>query len=149
MNPYRNTFSRSMTYKESLAIVPNNSPISPSPSKSVLGNIHNYIKSLTYMTDKYHSDMKTINYNISDMLQNLTAINSKTYKHEEKIKEILYKLSNYEDRLKKLSIKDTQIQPFSLHIKKRIDTSYKTDKNEEKSHKLHPKSQLMKTALTN
>ena len=56
---------------------------------------------------------------------------SKTDKHEERFTKISSKLSNYEDRLKKLSIKDTKIQPLSLQIKKLTDTSSNTDKHEE------------------
>ena len=92
--------------------------------------IHNYIKALTDMTNKHQSEIKTTKDNISDILQNLTATNSKTDNHEEKFIDISSKLSKYEDRLKKLSIKDTHIQTLYLQITKLIDTSPKTDKNE-------------------
>ena len=48
------------------------------------------------MTDKHHSEMKIKNENISTMLQNLTAKNTKTEKHEEQLTDISSKLSNYE-----------------------------------------------------
>ena len=135
MTPSSNTSSSSMTYKESLPIVPTTSPTSHSLSNSALEKNHNDIKALTDITDKYHSDMKTMNYNITthhsdmktmnenidDMLQNLATTNSKTDKYEEQLTEISSKLSKYEDRLEKLGIKDTQIQPLSLHITKLID----------------------------
>ena len=64
----RNTLSRSKIYKESLAIVPNTSPTSPSLSKYDIDNIKNDIKDMTAMTDKHHSDMKNLNEHISAML---------------------------------------------------------------------------------
>ena len=70
-------------------------------------NIHNGIKALTDMTNKHQSEIKTMNDNISAMLQNLTAANSKTYKHKEKFTEMSSKISKYEDLLEKLVIKDT------------------------------------------
>ena len=78
MTPSKNTRPSPMAYKESLAIAPTTYPPSPSLSKYFLDNIHNYIKTLTGMTDKHHSDMKTMNDNISDIFQNLTAEKSKT-----------------------------------------------------------------------
>ena len=81
------------------------------------------------MNDKHNYDMKTMNDNISDMLQNSTDTSSKADKHEEQITEVSSKLSKYEDRLKKLSIKDTHIQPLSLQITKIIDISSMTDKH--------------------
>ena len=84
------------------------------------------------MTGKHHSDMKTLNDQISDMLTKLTDTSSKTDNQEEKLTDISSKLSNYEDHIEKLSIKETQIQPLSLHI---------TD--------FFPNCQLMKTVLTN
>ena len=74
MSPSSNTRSRSKTYKETLGIVPTTSPTSSSISKSYLYNIHNYIKA---MTGKHHSDMKTLNDQISDMLTKLTDTTSK------------------------------------------------------------------------
>ena len=65
------------------------------------------------------------------MIKKLTNTSFKTDKNEEQLTEISSKLSNYKDSLKKLSFKDTQIQPFSLHTKKLTDTSSKTDKREE------------------
>ena len=70
------------------------------------------------MTDKHHSDMKTLNEHISAILKNLTDTSFKTDKHEEQLTDISSKLSKYEDRLNKMSIKETQIQPLSLHITK-------------------------------
>ena len=79
------------------------------------------------MTKKDQSEMKIMNDNISSMLQNLTAKNSKTDKHDDQITEISPKLSYYEYHLDKLRIKDTQIYPLSLQI---TNTSFKTDKHE-------------------
>ena len=61
-----------MTYKESLAIVPATSPTSPSLPKSdfdhlhsklktINDNIHKDIKSLTNMTNKQQSEIKSTN----------------------------------------------------------------------------------------
>ena len=107
MTPSSNTRSRSKAYKESLAILPATSTTSPSLSKSDLGNIHNDIKSMTSMTDKYHYDMKTLNEHISNMLTKLTDTSPKIDKHEEQLTDISFKPSNYEDRLEKMSIKET------------------------------------------
>ena len=68
------------------------------------------------MTDKHHSDMKTLNDQISSMLTKLTNTSSKSDKQEEKLTENSSQLSTYEDRLEKLSIKETQIHPLSLQI---------------------------------
>ena len=76
-------------------------------------NIHNYIKALTE--------------SITDILQKLTDVSSKTYKHDEQITDISSKLSYHEDRLNKMNIKDTQIHPFSLQI---TNTSSNKDKHE-------------------
>ena len=90
-----------------------------------------------------------MNDNITDMLQNLIATNSKTENHEEQLTEISSKLSNYEDRLEKTSIKEKQIHPFSLHMKNLqmkvpIQTSTK-----KKSQRYYPNYQTMKTAFKN
>ena len=61
MTPSSNTRSISKTYKESLAIFSPTSPTPPSLLKSDLNKIHNGIKSITSMTNKHHSDMKTLN----------------------------------------------------------------------------------------
>ena len=50
------------------------------------------------------------------MLTKLTDTSSNTYKCEEQLTKISSKLSNYEDYLEKLSIKDKRIQPLSLQI---------------------------------
>ena len=68
------------------------------------------------MTGKHHSDMKNLNGHISDMLTKLTNTISKTDKQEEQLTYISSKISTYEDRLEKLNIKETHIQPLSLHI---------------------------------
>ena len=47
MSPYSNTLSSSKTYKESLAVVSNTSPNSPSLTKYAIDNIHNDIKYMT------------------------------------------------------------------------------------------------------
>ena len=88
-------------------------------------NIRNDIKALTDVNNKHQSEMKTMNDNISATLQILTAANSNTANHEEQFTEISSKLSDYEDRINKLSIKDTGIHPLSLHITKLTDTIYK------------------------
>ena len=76
-----------MTYKDSLAIVPDTSPTSPSLPKSDFDHLktmnENIKNALIEMTNKHQSDIKTINNNITDFLQKLAAENSKTYKHEE------------------------------------------------------------------
>ena len=66
-------------------IFPATSPTSPFLSKSDLYSIHNDIKSITAMTDKHHSNMKTLNEHISDMLTKLTNTSSNTYKYEEQL----------------------------------------------------------------
>ena len=71
MTPFRNTHSIYKTYKESLAIFPDTSTNSPPLSKSDLKSIHNDIKAMTYMTDKHHSDIKTLNEHISVMIKNV------------------------------------------------------------------------------
>ena len=83
------------------------------------------------MTNEYQSDTKTVNDNISDMLQKLTAANYKKSKHEEQFTDISSKLSYYEYRHEKLIIKDTQIHPLSLQITKLRDTSSKKENHEE------------------
>ena len=80
MYPSWNTHSRSIGYKETLAIVPTTSTISPSLSKSDLDNIHNKIKA---MTDEHHSDMKTLNDHISTMITKLIDTSSNIDKQEE------------------------------------------------------------------
>ena len=77
-----------------------------------------------------NTKIQTMNDNISAMLQKLTDTSSKTDKHEEQLTYISSKPSNYEDHLEKLIIKDTHIQPFSLHITNIIDTSSKSDMHE-------------------
>ena len=77
---------------------------------------------------KKGSEMKSINDNISVMLQNLTAANSKTSNHEEQFTKKSSKISDYEYRFEKLSTKDAQIQTLSLQIIKLTDTSSKTYK---------------------
>ena len=57
-------------------------------SISVLNNIINVTRSLTDMTNKHQSEIKTMNDNIFDMVQKITATNSKTDKHEEQLTEI-------------------------------------------------------------
>ena len=109
MSPSSNMRSRSKTYKETLGIFHTTSTTSPSLSKSDVDNIHNDIKT---MTDKHHSDMKTMNYNISFMLTKLTDTNSKTENQEEQLRDMSSKISKYEDHLDKLSIKKTRIQPL-------------------------------------
>ena len=123
-------------------IVPDISPTSPSLPKSDFDNlqskmkntndnINNDIKALTNMTNKHQSELKNMNNNISAMPQDFTAANSKIFKHEEKSTEISSQLSDYEDPLNIPRIKDTQIQPLSIHITQLTDTSFKTDKHEE------------------
>ena len=68
-----------------LDIVPPNSTTSNYLSKSDLDNIHNGIKA---MTDKHHSDMKTLSYHIYAMLEKLTDTSSKTDKQEEQLTDI-------------------------------------------------------------
>ena len=71
MTPSRNTRFRSKKYKELLANVPAKSPTSLSLSKYNLNNIHSYIKDMTAMIDKHHSDMETLNKKSLLCLQNL------------------------------------------------------------------------------
>ena len=122
-----------MTYKDSLDIVPDTSPTSlflPESDFDRLKTMNDSIKNaLIDMTNEHQSDTKTVNDNISDMLQKLTAANYKKSKHEEQFTDISSKLSYYEDRLNKMSIKDTYIQTLSLQI---INTSPKTYRHEEK-----------------
>ena len=106
MSPSTNTHSGSTASKETLAVVFSTSHTSPCLSKSDLNNIHNDIKSIT---EKYHSDMKAFNDHIYAMLINLTDTSSNTDKQEEQLTEISSKLSIDEERLEKLSIKETQI----------------------------------------
>ena len=72
-------------------------------------------------------------------LKQLTDASPKTDKNDEKITEISSKLSDYEDRLNKLSINDIQIHPLFLHITKLKDTSFKTDKHEKQLTSITPK----------
>ena len=88
-----------------------------------------------------------MNDNISAMLKKLTSRSYKTNKHEEQLTEISSKLSNYEDRLKKLRIKDTQIHISPLHIIKLIDTSSNTDKHEEQLTEITSKLSAYETRL--
>ena len=73
-----------------------------------------------------------MNNNISAMLTKHYDTSSKTDNQEEELSEILSRRSTYEDRLKKLSIKETHIQSLSINITEII-----------------PNYHLMKTALTN
>ena len=57
------------------------------------------------MTEKHQSDMKTLNEHISTMLTKLTNTSSKIDKQGEQLTDISFKLSTYEDRLDKNSIK--------------------------------------------
>ena len=68
------------------------------------------------MTDKHHSDRKSLNDHFSDIVAKLTDTSSKTYNQEEEFAEIPSKLSTNEDCIKNLKIKETQIQTLSLHI---------------------------------
>ena len=120
-----------MTYKDSIYIFPATSPTSPSLPKydfvrlkTMNDNIQNY---LIYMNNKHQSDMRTMTDSITAILQKLTDGSSKIDKHDKQITEISSKLLYYEDRIDKLRIKDTQIQPLSLQI---TNTSSKTDKHE-------------------
>ena len=88
-----NTRSGSTASKETLDIVPTNSPTWPYLSKYDLYNIHNGIK---YMTDKHYSDMKALNDHTSSMLEKLTGTSSKTDNQEEQLTDISSKLSTYE-----------------------------------------------------
>ena len=99
-----NTHSISKSSKETIDIVSTTSPNSLSLSKSDVNNIHNDIKT---MTDKHHSDMKTLNEHISDMLTKLTNTSYKTENQEEQLTDILSKLPIFGDCLEKISIKDT------------------------------------------
>ena len=83
---------------------------------------------MTSMTDKHHSDMETLKEHISAMLTKLTVTISKTDKHEEQLTYISSKLSNHEDRLRKPSIKETQIQPLSPQITE-ISSKFSAYKN--------------------
>ena len=91
MNPYSNTRSISITYKESLYIVPNASSASPSLPKSDFDHLHSKIQTIKYnihndlidMKNKHKSEMKTMYENISHMLQNLIAEISNTENNEE------------------------------------------------------------------
>ena len=47
---------------------------------------------MTAMTDKHHSDTKTLNEHIYDMLTKLTNTSSNIDNHEEKLLEISFKL---------------------------------------------------------
>ena len=85
------------------------------------GNIHFQMKTMTdILTDS-----------ITSVLQKLTDGSSKTDKHDKQITDISFKLSHYEYRPDKMSIKNTHIRPFSLQITKLIDTSSKTENHEE------------------
>ena len=109
MSNSTNTRSGYTETKETLAIVPPNSPTSPQPQKSDLENIQNDIK---YMSDKHNSDMKSLNEHIYAMLEKYTDTSSKTENQEEQLTDISYKQSAFEDRLEKLSINETQMQPL-------------------------------------
>ena len=100
MTPSRNTLSISMKYKDSMDILPATPPASPSLPKSDFDHLKTtndrIQNALIDTTNKHQSDTKTINDNISDMIQNLTAENSKTDKHKEKITEISSGLIQHE-----------------------------------------------------
>ena len=81
------------------------------------------------MTNKHQSEMKIMDDNISAMIQNLSAENSKTDNHEEQFTKISSKFSDYEDCIDKMSINETHIQTLSRQI---TNTSSKTDNNEVK-----------------
>ena len=81
------------------------------------------------------------------MLTKQTGESSNTDKHDKQITEISFKLSDYEDRLGKLIIKDTQIQPMYLHITKITDTSSNIDKHEEQLTEITSKSSAYEIRL--
>ena len=65
------------------------------------------------MTDKHHSDMKTLNDHIYAMLKNITDTISNTDKKEQKLTEISSKLSTYEHHMDKVIINKMK-QPLPL-----------------------------------
>ena len=62
--------------------------------------------------------MKSMNDQIKSMLATLIYTSVKTNKQYKKTKELSSKLSTYEDRLEKMSNKETQLQPLALQVKK-------------------------------
>ena len=68
-----------MTYKESLAIVPDTYPISSSLLKCDFDHFHSKIQT---MNDNILSKIQSINDNISTILQKLTDASFKTDKHD-------------------------------------------------------------------
>ena len=96
------------------------------------------------MTNKHQSEMKIMDDNISAMIQNLSAENSKTDNHEEQFTKISSKFSDYEDCIDKMSINETHIQTLSRQIK---NTSSKTEKHDEKSQRYHTNSQIIEYRL--
>ena len=93
MTPYRNTQSRSMTYKYSLAIVPDTSTTSPSLPKSYFDHLHYKIQT---MNENIQNEIKVLTDSITDILQKLTDGSSKTENYDEKITDISSKISDYE-----------------------------------------------------
>ena len=98
-----NTSSGPTDSNKRLAIVPtipSTSTTSPYPTKYNFVNIYYDIK---FSNDKHHSDMKAMNYQISDMNDHISAIlakftdtSSMTYKQEEKLTDLSSQLPTYE-----------------------------------------------------
>ena len=90
--------------------------------KSDLGNTVNYIHTDTkYDFKSTNKNITAINNIIAAILATLADTNNKKNKQEEKITDISSKLSTYEDRLDKMSINETQLQPLTLWLKNKQD----------------------------
>ena len=80
------------------------------------------------MAEKHHSDTKKLNYYISEIMTKLIDTISNTDKQEKNIIDISSKISNYEDRLEKLSMKETQTQTLSLNTTENL-SKFSADEN--------------------
>ena len=146
MTPSRSTNSSSITYKESLAIVPSAYPTSPYLSKYDLNNIN--------------SNMKTMNYNINSKIKTNLKASLLWFRnlHIQVLRQTSMKKDSQryhpnsqtmKTASKNLASKTQRSSPCpsrskNLQIQVPIQTSMKNN-----SHKIRPNYQLIKPALPN
>ena len=117
---YLSTNTRSvLTYPiETIFIVPPTPTIKPYLKKSDLNDTKKYIHTdMKAYHEKTDTNIKCMNYHIAYILATPIDTIVKKNKQDEKITELSSKLSNYEDRLEKITNKETQIKPLALQVK--------------------------------
>ena len=108
MYPSTNTRSDPTDPIETIAIVPTTLNITPYLTiydlEDTIKYIHTYIKEFNHII---HTDKRYTNDQIASMITTIIDTSINTHKQYEKIIELSSKLSTYEDRLEKMSNKET------------------------------------------